>query len=183
MAICFSGSLCGANLNPVITISNCLKKESKYKKKLLLCYIPAQILGAFAGLAWAEFLGHKVMKELEINGGDEIFKIMANETMGIFILVLFTLLLSNPNTTFIESELSGYISIAIFYHIARSFAPIAGVLINPAVTISISIQYAIAGKFASLSNCWVWLLGDIFGCIIAVLFYTNIYEPIIKEIR
>lgn len=26
MAICFSGALCGANINPVITIANCLKK-------------------------------------------------------------------------------------------------------------------------------------------------------------
>lgn len=106
--------------------------------------------------------------------------IITNEVMGIFILVLFTLLLSNPNTTFIESELSGYLSIAIFYHIAKSFAPIAGLVINPAVTLSLAIQYAIAGKYSSIQNCWAWLLGDLVGCLIAVTFYTHIYEPIIK---
>ena len=103
--------------------------------------------------------------------------------MGVFILVLFTLLLSNPNTTFIDSELSGYISIAIFYHIARSFAPLAGLLINPAITLCLSIFYAMIGKTQSIHNCWVWLIGDMLGCVLASLFYKNLYEPIIKELR
>lgn len=103
--------------------------------------------------------------------------------MGVFILVLFTLLLSNPNTSFIDSELSGYISIAIFYHIARSFAPLAGLVINPAFTLALSIQHAIRGEWGSLQNCWAWLLGDVLGCLLATLFYTHVYEPIIKEIR
>jgi glycerol uptake facilitator-like aquaporin len=103
--------------------------------------------------------------------------------MGVFILVLFTLLLSNPNTSFIESELSGYISIAIFYHIARSFAPLAGLVINPALTLALAVQYAVRGSYGSLANCWVWLLGDLLGCLLATLFYTHVYEPIIKEIR
>ena len=90
---------------------------------------------------------------------------------------------SNPNTTFIESELSGYISIAIFYHIARSFAPRAGLVINPAITIALSIQLAVRGKWGSLGDCWAWLLGDLLGCLLATLFYGHLYEPIIKEIR
>ena len=93
------GSLCGANINPVITLSNCLKKESKYKPKMMLCYLPAQLLGAFAAIAISDVLGHQKMEELTLDGG--IFRILANEVMGVFILVLFTLLLSNPNTTFI----------------------------------------------------------------------------------
>lgn len=100
--------------------------------------------------------------------------------MGVFILVLFTLLLSNPNTTFIENELSGYLSIAIFYHIARSFAPLAGFLINPAVTVAVGIYRAINGDHTGISTCWKWIIGDILGCIFAVAFYTHIYEPIIK---
>ncbi len=79
-----------------------------------------------------------------------MFRVITNEGMGIFILILFLLLLSNPNTTFIESELSGYMSIAIFYFIARSFAPFAGLTINPAVTVSLVIQYATKGEWKSL---------------------------------
>lgn len=101
VSIGICGSLCGANINPVITLSNCLKKESKYKPKMMLCYIPAQLLGAIAAIAISDILGHKKMEELTLDGG--VFRILANESMGVFILVLFTLLLSNPNTTFIES--------------------------------------------------------------------------------
>lgn len=140
-------------------------------------------MGAFAGLLWSDALGHDLFDALVINGVGDVFKVMANEAMGVFIFVSFTLLLSNPNTTFIENELSGYISIAIFYDIARSFAPFAGLLINPAVTLSVSAHFSIFGKWDSLKNCWVWILGDILGCIIGVLFYNHIYEPIIKEIR
>lgn len=99
LAIGISGSLCGANINPVITLSNCLKKESKYRPKMMLCYLLAQLLGAIAAMAISDVLAHRKMEELTLDGG--IFRILANETMGVFILVLFTLLLSNPNTTFI----------------------------------------------------------------------------------
>lgn len=145
MAIFFSGSLCGANINPMVTLSNFFKKESRYQGKIVPYYLLAQLLGALAGIFWSDVLGHRHLDPLIVNGGEEIFRVISNEAMGIFILVLFTLLLSNPNTSFIESELSGYLSIAIFYHIARSYAPLAGLLINPAVTLALAIQYAIRG--------------------------------------
>jgi len=183
MAIFFSGLLCGANVNPTITLANFLKKESRYKGRVLPFYFLAQFLAALSALFWCDVLGHKRLSPLELGGGADIFKVVSNETMGIFILVLFTLILSNPNTTFIESELSGYISIAIFYHIARSFAPLAGLVINPAVTLGLAVQQAFWGKWGSLENCWAWLLGDLLGCLLATGFYTHVYEPIIKEIR
>lgn len=100
---------------------------------------------------------------------------ISNEGMGVFIFIFFMLLLSNPNTTFIENELTGYLSIAIFYHIARSFAPSAGLAINPAATLALSIQYASRGNWTTLSNCWAWLIGDLIGCILATYFYEKIY--------
>lgn len=83
-------------------------------------------------------------------GTIDIFRVISNEAMGVFILILFLLLLSNPNTTFIESELTGYLSIALFYFIARSFAPYAGLAINTAITLSVGIHYASKGKWESL---------------------------------
>ena len=103
MAILFSGPFCGANINPVITISNCLKKENKYKPRKAIWYLIAQIVGASAAISWSSFLGHKQLNPLVIDSSLDVFKIISNEAMGIFIFVLFLLLLSNPNTTFIES--------------------------------------------------------------------------------
>lgn len=64
MSIFFSGMLCGANVNPAITLSNYLKKESRYKGRLLPCYLLAQFLGAIAGLFWSDVLGHKILSPL-----------------------------------------------------------------------------------------------------------------------
>lgn len=101
IAICFSGSFCGANINPMVTISNCLKKENKYKIPKLKWYLLSQLAGAAAAIAWSEFIGHPLLQPLLIKDSMDYFKVISNETMGIFILVLFLLLLSNPNTTFI----------------------------------------------------------------------------------
>jgi hypothetical protein len=68
MAIFFSGSLCGANINPAITLSNFLKKESRYRGRIVPCFIIAQLLGAVAGLFWCDFLGHKLLEPLEVSG-------------------------------------------------------------------------------------------------------------------
>jgi len=108
-----------------------------------------------------------------------MLRIFSNEAMGVFIYVLFFQLLSNPNTTFIDSELTGYISIVIFYHIGLTFAPLAGFLINPAITFAIVIQDATSGQWTSFLNCWIWILGDLAGCFLATIFYDVIFEPII----
>ena len=52
MAICLTTPFCGANLNPMVTISNCLSRENKYKKRVLPAYLIAQFLGTFGGLLW-----------------------------------------------------------------------------------------------------------------------------------
>ncbi len=78
MSIFFSGMLCGANINPVITLSNYLKKESRYKARVLPCYLLAQFSAAVAGLFWSDVLGHKRLDPLELNGGGDIFKVISN---------------------------------------------------------------------------------------------------------
>ena len=93
------------------------------------------------------------------------------------------LMLSNPNTTFIENELTGYMSITIFYFIARSFAPFAASTLNPAFTLALGFHYGTKGNWTTFGNCWAWLIGDIIGCLCATYFYQLLYEPIVRELR
>lgn len=44
---------CGANLNPMVTLSNCFKKENKYRWIKLPAYASGQLLGALTGLYWS----------------------------------------------------------------------------------------------------------------------------------
>lgn len=67
-----------------------------------MIYLIAQLLGALAGLFWSGFLGHKQLSIMELGDGMDIFRVISNEAMGVFFYVLFMLILSNPNTTFID---------------------------------------------------------------------------------
>ena len=183
MAISLATPLCGANLNPLVTLSNCLKRESKYRWKLFPLYLIAQFLGAFAGLFWCEFIGRGLQPEMLLVDSYDIGRVILNEGMGVFIFLFFMLMLSNPNTTFIENELTGYMSITFFYYIARSFAPFANSTLNPIFTIALGFQYGTKDKWETLGNCWAWIIGDIIGCLCAIYFYQLIYEPIVRELR
>lgn len=101
MAIFLTTPFCGANLNPMVTLSNCIKKENKYKWGGLPIYLLAQLLGAIAGLFWSELIGRDLLPELRLNESGDVWKVISNEGMGVFIFILFMLILSNPNTTFI----------------------------------------------------------------------------------
>jgi hypothetical protein len=78
LAIFFAGLLCGANINPTITFSNYLKKESRYKARIVPYYILAQVFGAIAALFWSDVLGHKRMGPLELASGGDIFRVISN---------------------------------------------------------------------------------------------------------
>ena len=49
-------------------------------------------------------MGHQVLGPLKVEVDTiSILRVLSNEAMGVFIFVLFFQLLSNPNTTFIDS--------------------------------------------------------------------------------
>jgi hypothetical protein len=50
LAFCISGSLSAANINPIVTLSNILKKENKYKASKVWIYLFSQTAGAILGL-------------------------------------------------------------------------------------------------------------------------------------
>ena len=53
MAICITSPLSGANLNPMVTIANCIKRDNRYKTSALYRYLPSQVLGSLAGILWS----------------------------------------------------------------------------------------------------------------------------------
>lgn len=53
IAIFMMTPFCGANINPMVTLSNCIKKENKYKWNQFGVYFGGQLVGAIAGLFWS----------------------------------------------------------------------------------------------------------------------------------
>ena len=92
-----------------------------------------------------------------------------------FIFVFFFLQTANPNTTFIDNEVCGYLAVAVFYYAGLAFAPFPHLCINPAVTVALSLQRLWIGDSEPLKWMWVWLLGDVVGCLLATSFYGYVY--------
>ena len=74
-AICISGSLTGANINPSITLSNYLRKENKYKAIMIPVYFTGQFIGVLLALVMAKY----------VNGGT-FEPIVPDDTMWITIV-------------------------------------------------------------------------------------------------
>ena len=102
-------------------------------------------------------------------------RVVLAEIIGTFILVFFVLQISNPNTTFIENELSAFMFIGTFVYIGRRFAPTSGCSINIAVILSSAILLATKGDYDSLKYCPLWVIGDIIGAIIGTAFYDKFF--------
>lgn len=104
IAIVICAPLCGANLNPAITLCNFFRKENKYSSKVVWIYLLAQLVGAMLALAVAYIVNDVLIGPLapEEDVGD-LIRLMMSEAVGTFLLVFFTLQISNPNTTFIEN--------------------------------------------------------------------------------
>lgn len=105
--------------------------------------------------------------------------------MGTVLMVFFILQITNPNTTFIENEISGFLSIVIFFYLAivlspntRSFALNIVIILVKNLGSSIFIQNHDGWRWI-----WLYLLGEIAGVIIGTYMYDKLFEPIIKNLR
>lgn len=184
VAIIIAAPMSGANFNPAITLSNCFRKESKYKWKLLPVYLTAQLLGATIALLLSQIINDISIGPLVPDDSfSECLRLILSEMVGTFFLVFFTLQISNPNTTFIENELSGYAFITIFVFIGRRFAFSPVSTINFCHTLAIGVLNATRGENDGFSYIWLWLLGDLLGFVLGTLFYDYLFEPNIKRIR
>ena len=112
-----------------------------------------------------------------------LLRIVLSEFTGTFVLVFFILQVSNPNTTFIENELSGFGGIVIFIYIAREYAVKSGNEINAALLLAVNFLSGTKGDWSGFTWIWLWIIGDILGAIFATKVYDNYFEKTIKNIR
>lgn len=185
VALAVSARMSGANINPSITLSNYLRKENRYRAKLLAVYLVAQMAGAMLAMLLAEVInGTNIPAPIPYEETvKECFRVILAEIMGTFILVFSLLQISNPNTTFIDNELSGFIFIVAFIHIGRQFAP-PGCIVNPALILCASIMAVLReSDYDGLKYCGLWIVGDLIGAVGATYFYDKFFEPNVEMIR
>lgn len=185
-----SGSLTGANINPSVTLSNYFRKENKYTFKMIPIYFAGQFIGVFTALVAAIYINGFNVMPIQPQSTDlvVIIREIASEMMGTSIMVFFILQITNPNTTFIENEISGFLSIVLFFYLSIVLCPNSSAFaMNFAITLGFNLLSTLfnTGDNANSGWEWIWvyLLGDVLGVLIATLFYDKVFEPIIKKLR
>lgn len=88
--------------------------------------------------------------------------------------MIFLILYATGPYSFIKNDGAKYVFIAIFVYIGRKFAVMSGNQINFALTVSQAFVGFYTCNFKGFLYLFVWLIGDIFGVILATALYNKI---------
>lgn len=154
------GGISGAQFNPAVTVCDCL--QGGLSKRDALCYIAAQIIGAFAGVAAAH-----VMFELPVffasnkprTGAAQWFSEFV-ATFGLLAVIWGTVRLRSA--VVVPFAVAAYIVAAYWFTASTSFA-------NPAVTLARSMSDTFAG--ISPADVFGFVVAQFAGAIAATLLF------------
>ena len=74
-------------------------------------------------------------------------------------MVFFILQITNQNTTFIENELSGFLSIVIFVYLGIMLSPLASFFINFVMIFSVSlVSIVFDGDHSGWKLAWAFFM-------------------------
>lgn len=62
-------------------------------------------------------------------------------------------------------------------YIGRKYAPTSGTALNAAITLARAVLGIYYNDWEGVRYYFLWLIGDIIGCLIATLFYNYLLEP------
>lgn len=139
--VCMSGFLCGANLTPIVTLMGKIRKNNQITWNIFWVLIAGQVIGCFMGGSLGYALNGVKSHGFTPAHDDWTFliRLTFGEALGSFILIFFIMHTSNPNTSFVESEVEGYVLVSLIVYIARRFTPLSGMSLNIVISSVFSI--------------------------------------------
>ncbi|MEE2700114.1 MAG: aquaporin [Bacteroidota bacterium] len=162
------GHISGAHYNPAVSIAMIFRGLLTIKEAIN--YIISQLAGAFLAAFFIQWLAGSVM-EVEPSNTASVLQILTVEFLFTFALVLVILnVATNPKTAG-----NSYYGLAIgFTVMAGAFAGggISGGAYNPAVGIGPILIDIILGDGNTFPNLWYYLVGPIFGGLVAAYVYN-----------
>jgi len=149
-------NISGAHFNPFVSLAMFLRK--KITGKLLIIYIPAQILGCLLGVMLANvFFEHNIL-ELSTKNRDG-FHIFLSEIIATFGLIFIIFATLKDGKITIAASVATYIMAGYWFTSSTSFA-------NPAVTIARTFTDSFTG--INYMNTPTYILAEFLGALIAV---------------
>ncbi len=159
------GSISGAHINPAVSIA--FSFTDRFKKKRLLGYIIAQLLGAFLASIILQILfkDHQYLgSTIPLGDWQQSFVLEIVLTYYLMIVILFV---SQNKST---SQFTG-IAVGATVMLEAMFAgPITGASMNPARSIAPAI---VSGN---ISDLWIYIIAPIIGALLASLTWKFLKE-------
>ena len=156
-------NISGAHFNPFVSLAMFLRK--KINGKLLIIYIPAQILGCLLGVMLANvFFEHDIL-ELSTKNRDG-FHIFLSEIIATFGLIFIIFATQKDGKITIAASVATYIMAGYWFTSSTSFA-------NPAVAIARTFTESFTG--ISYLNTPYYILAELIGMLIAVFIVKKLF--------
>ena len=167
IVISFAAPISGAHLNPAVTLILFFKKKINLSQALL--FVAAQVIGAIAGVLFANYLFTEgaTQSSQNLRSGTNLFISEIFATAGLLWIILANLKRSE-NIKFLVPL---FIFAAIIFTPSTAFA-------NPAITIARSFTDSFAG--IDLQSVPAFLLAQLIGAILGYLL-VNLFERELKN--
>ena len=157
-------NISGAHFNPFVSLAMFLRK--KINGKLLIIYIPAQILGCLLGVMLANvFFEHDIL-ELSTKNRDGLH-IFLSEIIATFGLIFIIFATQKDGKITIAASVATYIMAGYWFTSSTSFA-------NPAVSIARTFTDSFTG--INYLNTPTYILAEFLGALIAVYFIKKLIK-------
>ncbi len=157
-------NISGAHFNPFVSLAMFLRK--KITGKLLIIYIPAQILGCLLGVMLANvFFEHNIL-ELSTKKRDG-FHIFLSEIIATFGLIFIIFATLKDGKITIAASVATYIMAGYWFTSSTSFA-------NPAVAIARTFTDSFTG--INYMNTPTYILAEFLGALIAVFLIKKLIK-------
>ena len=157
-------NISGAHFNPFVSLAMFLRK--KITGKLLIIYIPAQILGCLLGVMLANiFFEHNIL-ELSTKNRDG-FHIFLSEIIATFGLIFIIFATLKDGKITIAASVATYIMAGYWFTSSTSFA-------NPAVAIARTFTDSFTG--INYINTPTYILAEFLGALIAVFLIKKLIK-------
>lgn len=178
IAIPMCAKISGAHYNPAVTVSNflCRFNKNRFTWDILWMYFKAQLYSATFALALGYILNDGFLAGLALPKGEvNEFRIFLSETISTGILVFYTQLIANAQTSFTKNDMQKYFFIIAYVFVARKTAYVSSFAINPAITMGTVVLDIVTCHFQYQRICWTYLAGDFLGAVLGTWIYNKFY--------
>ncbi len=161
------GDICGAHLNPAVSIAFVV--AGRLEKKMAAVYIVCQLAGAFlaSGVLKLLFPANETLGATMPAGSD-----MQSFILELLLTFFLMFVIMNVSTGAKEKGITAGIAVASVVGLEAMFAgPICGASMNPARSIAPAI---VSMDMNVISHQWIYLIAPVAGACLAVLLFKFI---------